>query len=88
MVDPKSESIEGVAKPGAGMKKLGGSMLVACFACLFIGRGIARVFFPKTQGKGITPGMWFVLIPIWSVGIIGFPYRLTLAIWRICAGWL
>jgi hypothetical protein len=51
-----------------------------CFACLIIGRAIVTIFFPELQGRGIPPAMWFVLVPIWSLGIIGLVLLLV--------GWL
>ena len=69
-----------VAKPGDVMKKFGGHMVVLCLACLLIGRTVVSIFFPELRGQGISPVMWFVLIPIWSIGVIGLVLLLV--------GWL
>lgn len=71
MAEAEAESVSVPAKPGAGMKKLGGRMVGLCFACLIIGRLVVSIFFPELKGQGIPPAMWIVLIPIWSIGIIG-----------------
>lgn len=68
---PEDNSRQGDTKPGLALKTLGGYMVGLCLICLIIGRLIVRILFPEVRGQGIPPGMWFVLIPIWSIGLIG-----------------
>jgi len=80
MAESEVQPVHTSAKPGERMKKLGGLLVGLCFACLIIGRAIVTIFFPELQGQGIPPAMWFVLVPIWSLGIIGLVLLLV--------GWL
>ncbi len=80
MANPEAESDGAPANPGAGMKTLGGRMVAVCFVCMFLGRTVVSAAFPELKGKGIPPAMWFVLVPIWAVGIIGLGLML--------AGWV
>ncbi|MBL8798738.1 MAG: hypothetical protein JNM56_32900 [Planctomycetia bacterium] len=67
-------------RPGSRLKKVGGYMVGLCLACLVIGRAIVRMAFPEMIGQGLTPTTLSILIPIWSLGIIG------VLLWL--AGWL
>ncbi len=71
---------EASTKPGARLKKVGGGMVGLCVACLIAGRAVVSLFFPESRGQGITPEMWFVLVPIWSLGVVGLVLLLV--------GWL
>ena len=62
-VDPNSL---GAKWANWGLKLLG---LFAC--CLIIGGAISRLFFSEAMGKGIPTGLWFVLVPIWTIGLLG-----------------
>lgn len=52
-------------------KQIGKYLMGLCFLMLIIGRVVARIFFPESQGKGVTNGLLMILIPIWSIGIAG-----------------
>ena len=58
-------------KPGDTMKAIGGGMVGLCILCMLVGGKIARTFFPESQGQGLTPTVLMILIPLWSMGIIG-----------------
>jgi hypothetical protein len=60
-----------LTKPGEGMKKLGGQMVVLCLLSLAACRSVVAGFFPELQGQGLTKEALLILIPIWSVGIGG-----------------
>ena len=55
-------------------------MLGLCLLTLLIGGKIARNFFPETQGAGLTPTALMLLVPIWTMGIVGLVLLLV--------GWL
>jgi len=55
-----------------------GKTLIAFFAAaLIVGGGTINMFFPHLLGKGITTESLFVLIPIWTVGVLGILLSLT-----------
>jgi hypothetical protein len=68
------------SKPGDATKKLGGYMVGFCLAFLIIGRAVVSFLFPELRGQGIPPAMLFVLIPVWSIGVVGLVLLL--------AGWI
>lgn len=76
----KSNLQTDAAQPGDGLMKVGSYMFAFCILFLIVGRTVVSIFFPDLKGKGIPPGMWFVLIPVWSVGVIGLALLL--------AGWI
>lgn len=53
------------------MTTAGGAMLGLSLLSMMVGGKIISIFFPELKGNGIPPAMWYVLIPIWSIGIIG-----------------
>ena len=64
-VAPKS------GKPGRALKKVGGVMLSFCLSFLIVGRIVVTAFFPEFRAQGLTLISLVILIPIWSVGIVG-----------------
>ena len=50
---------------------LGKTLIALFFAALAIGGGTIHIFFPQLIGTGITAASLFVLVPIWSIGVLG-----------------
>jgi hypothetical protein len=59
------------AKPQSAFRQVGGTMFSLCLVLLLIARAVTRTFFPELRAHGLTPGMLLLMIPIWSIGVIG-----------------
>lgn len=76
MANPNQETTPYTAKPESGRApidwmKRGKFWLIACVACLVIGKAIAKIFFSDMIGDGLTLPIMLILLPIWSMGLAG-----------------
>ena len=50
---------------------VGQTLVCVCFAFLVAGRFAREFFFRIYESRGLTPEILYVLIPIWSIGVLG-----------------
>jgi hypothetical protein len=66
-----NESKHTTPGPLPAIIRLGRWLLGACITALVIGNIVSRKVFPERQGKGLDATILAILIPIWSLGIVG-----------------
>ena len=78
---PPAGATVSTPRGAAWLKKTGGSMVGVCIMCRVVGRGIVARNFPDARGQGLTPGVLLILIPIWSIGILGLVACIAGFVW-------
>lgn len=58
--EPKSRCIE-----------IGQMLVIVAWGCLTLGGAVVKLFFPNARGRGLTPELLCLLVPIWSLGVLG-----------------
>ncbi len=53
------------------LRRWGHYLFLGCFGCLTVGGSTINIFFPELKGSGLTPGILAILVPIWTMGVLG-----------------